>query len=399
MNLLFVQEQPCIRALKYAEGLCEICPGIRIFFAYRGKTLTELYGHGDECFASWFPLGEDPAAVLRSIISQHGIKLIHCHNAPDTLTNLCIKLFRGVIPVVHDIHDLMSVRQTVYEDGLERMEDSSIWQQWERQAIENSDAVIAVSDEILDITCRKGYRLPPITCVYPNYIPKRFIPKMVLEAHRNTSVRPIRIVYEGFVSSNGSHYDLRQIFQSLAKEGIEVHIYPSRDNLDYESLAVSSPNIVYHPSLPPERLFKEIRKYDFGWAGFNSTFNTAHLDTVLPNKAFEYIACGLPVISFPHAALKRFLDTQRLGLVIEKISGLTDRLRSPNMAAIRKNVIRRRWDFTVEENIKAIVDIYMKLCQKDYPSDRNDRSREPEDTTGQDDFKHPFIRICLNQRN
>ncbi len=399
MNLLFIQEQPCIRALKYAEGLCKVWPDIRIFFAYRGKTLTELYGHGDECFESWFPLGDDPAAVLRNITSQHGINLIHSHNAPDTLTNLCLKLFRGVIPVVHDIHDLMSVRQTAYEDGLARMENRSIWNQWERQAIENSDAVIAVSDEILDITRRKGYRLPPITCVYPNYIPERFIPKMLLETHRNTSDRPIRIVYEGFVSSNGSHYDLRHIFQAIAKEGIEVHIYPSRDNPDYGTFAVSLPNIVYHPSLPPERLFKEIAQYDFGWAGFNNTYNTAHLDTVLPNKAFEYIACGLPVISFPHAALKRFLDTQRLGLVVKTISGLADRLRSPDMAAIRKNVIRRRWDFTVEENIESIVDIYLKLCQKANLSDRNNRAGEPEETIGQTDSKYAFIKSCLTQRN
>ena len=399
MDLLFVQEQPCIRALKYAEGLCEIWPGIRIYFAYRGKTLTELYGHGDECFASWFPLGDDPAAVLRKITSQHGIKLIHSHNAPDTLTNLCIKLFRGVIPVVHDIHDLMSVRQTVYEDGLERTEDSSIWQQGERQAIENSDAVIAVSDEILDITRRKGYRLPPITCVYPNYIPRRFIPKMLLETHQDSLDRPIRIVYEGFVSSNGSHYDLRQIFRSLAKEGIEVHIYPSRDNPDYGTFADPLPNIVYHQSLPPEKLFKEITQYDFGWAGFNNTFNTAHLDTVLPNKAFEYIACGLPVISFPHAALKRFLVTQRLGLVIETVSGLADRLRSRDMAAIRRNVIRRRWDFTVEENIESIVGIYRKLCQKDYLSDRNYRSTGPGETIEEAEPKYPFLRIRLNHRN
>jgi glycosyltransferase involved in cell wall biosynthesis len=214
---------------------------------------------------------------------------------------------------------------------------------------------------------------------------------MLLETNRNTADRPIRIVYEGFVSSNGSHYDLRQIFRSLAKEGIEVHIYPSRDNPDYLRFAVSLPNIVYHHSLPPERLFKEITQYDFGWAGFNDTFNTAHLDTVLPNKAFEYIACGLPVISFSHAALKRFLNTHRLGLVIETTAGLADRLRSPNMAAIRKNVLRRRWDFTVEKNIDSIVDIYQKLCQKISLSDLNSRSRDQAKTIGQADSLYRSI--------
>ena len=53
MHILFVQPQPCIRALKYAEGLCKMHPDIRLSFAFLGNTLTELYGHGDECFEAW----------------------------------------------------------------------------------------------------------------------------------------------------------------------------------------------------------------------------------------------------------------------------------------------------------------------------------------------------------
>ena len=51
---------------------------------------------------------------------------------------------------------------------------------------------------------------------------------------------------------------LRAIFQALAAEGIEVNIYPSRDNADYQVLAETTPNIICHPSLAPERLFEEI---------------------------------------------------------------------------------------------------------------------------------------------
>jgi len=149
MHLLFVQPQPCIRALKYAEGLRKIHSDMRLSFAYSGQTLTELYGHGDECFRSWFPLGDDPATVLRKIVDAHDINLIHSHNAPDTLTNLCIDLFSGKIPIVHDIHDLMSARNTAYEDGLNRADETVNWRKEERRAIEHSDAVIAVSDVIL----------------------------------------------------------------------------------------------------------------------------------------------------------------------------------------------------------------------------------------------------------
>ena len=116
MKILFVQPQPCIRALKYAEGFSNMYPDIRLFFAYSGKTLSELYGNGDEYFNAWVPLGDNPADQLKEIVAAHDIDLIHSHNAPDTLTNLCIDLFRENIPIVHDIHDLMSIRQTVYED-------------------------------------------------------------------------------------------------------------------------------------------------------------------------------------------------------------------------------------------------------------------------------------------
>ena len=236
------------------------------------------------------------------------------------------------------------------------------WRKEEQQAIEGSDAVITVSDEIIRLALQQEYRLPAITHVYANYTLERFVPRTLPQIEDNTNNRPIRIVYEGFISNNNSHYDLRAIFQALATEGIEVHIYPSRDNADYQILADTIPNIVYHPSLAPERLFEEITQYDFGWAGFNDTLNRVHLDTVLPNKLFEYIACGLPVIGFQHKSLQHFLETHRLGLVIDTVSGLADRLRSPGIDALRENVRVRRRDFTVEANIGRIVNIYRQLC-------------------------------------
>lgn len=362
MQILFVQPQPCIRTLKYAEGIGNVQPNISLFFAFAGKTLSELYGHGDEYFKAWFPLGDNPAAKLQEIVATHDIDLIHSHNAPDTLTNLCIDLFKEKIPIVHDIHDLMSIRKTVYEDGLGRAIDATNWFDQERKAIECSNAVIAVSDVILERVHWQGHRLPEISHVHPNYIPRRFIPKLIPKFEHKPANRPIRIVYEGFVSNNDGHYDLRVIFQALATEGMEVHIYPSRDNSSYQALADCEPNIIYHQSLCPEALFRVMTQYDFGWAGFNDTLNRMHLDTVLPNKLFEYIACGLPVIGFPHEALKNFLETHGLGLVINEIEGLQERLRTPEMEGVRKNVRRRNSDFTVEAKIGLIVNIYRKLC-------------------------------------
>jgi Hexapeptide repeat of succinyl-transferase len=52
MRILFLQQQPCVRALKYAVALRSACPWMRLAFAYQGKTLGEWYGSGDELFGT-----------------------------------------------------------------------------------------------------------------------------------------------------------------------------------------------------------------------------------------------------------------------------------------------------------------------------------------------------------
>lgn len=361
MQVLFVEQQPCIRALKYAEGIRNEHPEITLMFAYLGKTLTELYGHGDELFAAWLPLGDDPETRLREIISDYDIDLIHSHNAPDTLTNLCIDLFGDQIPIIHDIHDLLTLRETAYENGFKNERLPEQWRKQECLAIERSDAVLTVSDEIVNIA-RRQYNIPSLTYVFPNYVPSRLIPTYVSQAKEIPSSRPLRIVYQGSLSNNGGHYDLVDVFQAIANEGIEVHLYSSRDIPRYYELEKENSRIFFHGHYPPVKLLSKITQYDFGWAGFNDAKNKTHLDTVIPNKLFEYIVCGLPVLSFPHKSLQHFLEQHQVGIVIDQISGLEARLRSPAVAAIRDNVLAHRYDFTMEANIGRVVNIYRKLC-------------------------------------
>ena len=44
MRVLFLEQQPCIRALKIGVGPPLAMPGLELGFAYRGKSLTEWYG-------------------------------------------------------------------------------------------------------------------------------------------------------------------------------------------------------------------------------------------------------------------------------------------------------------------------------------------------------------------
>ena len=362
MDVLFVQRQPCIRTLKYAEGFASRAPQIRLTFAYVGQTLSELYGHGDERFVAWHQLGEDPRAGLADVVAERQPDLIHCHNGPDTLTNVCIDLFGGEIPIVHDIHDLMSARQTAYADldAGETAIEPVRWRREEKRANEGSDAVIAVSAEIFAIARRNGDRLPQRQVVYANYIPERFIAAELPPGEPVTD-RPLRVVYEGSLNDDGGHYDLRETFGELTAAGVELHIHPARPAPAYAQLAAESSAIVYHEPLSPEDLYRRLPVYDIGWCGFNERLNATHLDTVLPNKLFEYIACGLPVASFPHAALAGFIAEHRLGWVIDEPAQLSEVVARQGYAAAAAAVADRRFDFTVEANIGRVLAVYEEL--------------------------------------
>jgi glycosyltransferase involved in cell wall biosynthesis len=360
MKILFLQEQPCIRALKYARGLRSYSNDLKLYFGYCGKTLNLFYGKGNEFFDGWYNIGNKPDHKLRSIVNQVNPELIHCHNAPDSLTVQCIRLFRGKIPIVHDVHDLLSIRHTKYDDGIERknLNDAQIRVE-EKKAFEKSDGIITVSEAILEIA-RKKYNLDSHkSLVFPNFVAAQMVPK-TSKNKLSTADGMVHIVYEGHLdrTRSGGHYDLLDIFKGISHYKIHLHIYPSRENILYRDLAKEEPFIHYHGSIPPDVLMKELTQYDFGWSGFNTDKNRLHADTVLANKLFEYIAAGLPVITFTHKSQRLFLESNGIGLVIKQIGELDEKLRLSSLTSIRKNVLEKRFTFTMEKQIGKIYQFY-----------------------------------------
>ena len=279
------------------------------------------------------------------------------------MTNICIKLFKNKIPIVHDIHDLMSARDTVYEDGVETADTIRDVMEEERIAVEQSDAVITVASEIFNQVGAHGFDLVDNHLVYHNYIPRSFIPDSKPKEHIDLD-KKLKIVYQGFISSDPmSHYYFNDIFKELAVQGFEIHIYPSRDNEDYRILADKNEDVVYHDRLRPDELYRELGKYDFGWTGFNAVANIRHLDTVMPNKLFEYIACGLPILSLPHKSLKQFINKNQVGLVVNDVNTCMEMVQKSNWENILHHVYKNKYAYSVEANIPKVVAVYDMAIQ------------------------------------
>ena len=357
MRVLFLQQQPCMRARKLAVGLRSALPNLELGFAYQGKTLSEWYGSGDELFDRWWDLGDDPHASLAAVDAEYEPDLIHSHNLPDTLTILAQELVAGRIPVVHDVHDLQSLRQTPYENGFPQPDDAIAL---ERRAIEESAAVVTVSDELM-AELAAPYRLPEHTLVFPNYALRRDLPELPEWTPSRNGAGP-RIVYQGTLSTNGGHYDLREIFVALLADGATLDVYPSRDVPAYAELAAATPGLTYHERLEPRALLARLPGYDFGWAGFNEALNKEHIDTALPNKLFEYLGCGLPVLTLRHLALRRFLVERGLGIALDSPADLAAELERRDLEKLRRRVAAARSGVTVEANAGVFGRLYDSLA-------------------------------------
>jgi hypothetical protein len=204
---------------------------------------------------------------------------------------------------------------------------------------------------------RARYRVTAPTLAFANYALGRDLPSVLPPAERRNG-HPPRFVYQGTLSTNGGHYDLRGIFRAIVGEGLSLDVYPSRSVAAYSELTAGLTGLRVHATLPPSRLLAALPEYDFGWAGFNSALNEAHLDTCLPNKAYEYVGCGLPVLTLRHRALSRLVGDGTLGLSLASLDDLIGRLSAVDIVELRRRVAAARLGLTMEANIHRLGELY-----------------------------------------
>lgn len=113
---------------------------------------------------------------------------IHSHNLPDALTVLALEVSDGAVPVVHDVHDLQSLRQTPHETGFREPDDPL---RLEKLAVEGSAALLAVSEEMM-AEIRARHRLPTHAQVFTDYALRCDLPTTRGTRLRSSAARPCR---------------------------------------------------------------------------------------------------------------------------------------------------------------------------------------------------------------
>lgn len=356
--------------LKYATALKHVLGSkISISLAHMGHDLKALYGYGEEYFDNVTRRkGESLDSFVSDAVDDTRPDIIHSHNAPDYLTIVANTTSQGT-PVVHDTHEVLSIHHSGFfsQDNEECLSRYALE---EKVANERSAARVYATDGIRRYIQRRYQMNGDNDLVFPNYVSRSHLPKSF---KRKLSDRDgqIHIAYVGCITSllRGSHYYLLDIFKELASYELHIHIHPTSDLITrssqaYKELAEKNGFVHYHEHMDRRELLKQLTQYDFGWAGLNIASNIEHLEIALPNKVIEYVACGLPVLAFPHNAIRHFIEKGGVGLVGKNVHDLAEQLAYLDPSELKSNVEKCTQSVIIEDKIGQLIDLYQLLIDQ-----------------------------------
>ena len=261
------------------------------------------------------------------LISKHPAEVIHVHNEPNWPV-AAVKEAAGGRPVIFNVHDVSSSRPHHPLDV------------FEEDAFESADAHVFISEEQrmfagdMGLCIDKPYAVLPNFASSSTFVEKRLLPHIG------------GVVYMGGAQKRGENAAWRDLSQMADALDGQLHIYPGNPGVDY--------GIVHPAVLEYKTLFHRLSQHDWGLTG-NSGDIPAWTHSV-PNKVFEYMAAGLPVIAINNPLIRPLCEAG-CGIYLDSISQL------PAAAKVdpepyRKVVMELRGNYTMERNVSVLRELY-----------------------------------------
>jgi len=160
------------------------------------------------------------------------------------------------------------------------------------------------------------------------------------------------VLVSGIDSKKGKVW--RDYTEAQEKLQAELYVYgaislsvdgPHPLHAEYDNLMLTAPYM---------GLMKQLSKYAFGYAGAGNSRHTIH--DCVTNKFWEYIAAGLPVITFNSDEMSAIVKDQWSGIAL-------DALDQPWKTPPRKHLAEERFRFTMETQLSKIMQAYKEATK------------------------------------
>jgi hypothetical protein len=354
LNVLFIQDSsPCIRNIKYAGILFQ--SNIKVHLLYKNKEPDKNYGFGNGFYASLnkFKYRFQIRKLVKKIIIDKDIDLIHYHNQPDIVCDNLIKM-KLKVPIIYDCHDFMSFKKRLSY----REKDA------ERRCNEDSEGVIYQTESYLNAALQY-YKLTPKRHIFGNYFPAANLLKpedfnVKLSAQDNK----IHLVFQGrLAEKKNDHRYIIKYLEKFDKDRFIIHIHPSNNKkfVEYKAL----PNVLVHEKLSYRDLVRTMSQYDFGMVLFNEEIGEK-VDIflyALGNKAYDYLCAGIPILaqdSLPEVV--KLIKDNSFGYLLSEFPEDNSLIFSDYPRFVN-NIIIKREDFASETQATALIEFYHDIIR------------------------------------
>jgi len=314
--------------------------------------------------------------AIDRFVEETGSEVLHVHDLPLVREGVEAGRRAG-IPVIADLHEN-------YPDGLQVWYTSAFkkstiynlqrWKRYERQVLQEVNAVIAVVDESkeriqgLGIPAERIYVVPNTASKERENIP---LDPEVRARYRDRFV----ISYiGGFASHRGLDTSIKAMVMVRERVPQSLLLLIGNRNKPYmqylKGLAVEL-GVTDMVEMPGYQPFDKIWSYiDASDICLVPHARNAHTDTTIPHKIFQYMMVGKPVIVSDCPPLKRYIEASGGGLVFkwddpadlaEKIiqisenNALAEKISDAGKGAF---IERYNWDMTSTE----LVELYRRLA-------------------------------------
>lgn len=292
---------------------------------------------------------------------------IHIHDSDRLFVGiLCRSAHR--VPLVYDAHEYL--RGLVVDNSLAWKFTRAFHLTLERYLCPRADAVITVNQDIAE-RLKERYHLPEVVVLhnYPLYQPsvgrtgalRSFLPIdqrsrfLLLLQGRLTAFRG----FEQFIDTVAELPNVTGVILGSGPEEARLKSMARSLNL--------GDRLTFVPQVPWEQLHQFTADADLG---FSITQNVGENSVLaLPNKLFEYLMAGVPVVASDFPLLRRYVADEGVGIVVppsdpSQIAAairplLEDpaRLDAMKTRALEIGASRYSW----EAQAKVLVDLYARL--------------------------------------
>jgi glycosyltransferase involved in cell wall biosynthesis len=286
------------------------------------------------------------------------VACFNCHSLSVLPVSVLIKWWKSC-SLIYEPHELET--ETSPMKGWRRFLARKI----ERVLIKFADAVCVVNHSIAN-WYTDTYRLKVVWIVknVPYWVEKKSVRKGLLRQALNLTKPDTQVfLYQGGLTKGRGVELLIDVFCELPNHQHLVFMGFGELEGYINQYALSHSNIHFMPAVPPEVVGNYTVDADVGLSLIENVCLSYYL--CLPNKLFEYVACGVPVIVSDFPEMRKFVDECGCGWKVAPEAGalrlLIQSFNETELSTKHVNITRHRQLFSWQEEEKQLLAMYESL--------------------------------------